>query len=113
MSTIQLNSNHPDKGRAQVFLNSLNEKLVQIPFDWKSLEESDRISDAVKLTNTNKSLIITVIFVRAYADAEIVAKANAIEVPTRWGQNGSMMFLVECADNDKMADVLGTFAGKE
>jgi hypothetical protein len=110
--TIQLTTDHSEKSRVEVFLRALNEKLEQIPFDWQSLEESGRIDDAVKLTNINKSLTITVIFVKAYADASIIAKANSIGT-TRWGQNGSIMYLVESRDQDKVSMVLSTFAGRE
>jgi hypothetical protein len=111
--SIQLNTNHSEKDRVEAFLNALNEKLEQLPFNWESLEESGRIEDAVKLTNHNKSLIITVIFVKDYWDANLVAKANFIKDSIRWGQNGSIMFVVESSDQDKISEVLGVFAGKE
>src|SRR4051794_3299720 len=113
MNAIQLNINHPDKPRAEAFLHTLNEKFEQLPFDWKSLEQSTRIVDAVKLTNSNKSLNITLIFVREYADSNFIAEANSINGTIRWGCNGSMMYIIESPDLDKVAEVLGTFAGKE
>ena len=111
--SIQLNTNHSEKDRVEAFLNALNEKLEQLPFNWESLEESGRIEDAVKLTNNNKSLIITVIFVKDYGDAEIIAKANFIKDSIRWGQNGSIMYVVESSDQDTVSKVVSTFAGKE
>ena len=109
--TIQLDINHYDKRRAEVFLHSLNEEFEQVPFDWKSMEESERIIDAVKLTNTGKTLTIILLFLETYWDAEIIAKANAISV--RWGCNGSLMYLVESADQGIVSDVVSIFAGKE
>jgi hypothetical protein len=111
--SIQLNSIHPDKDRAEVFLRLLDEKFEQLPFDWESLEESHRIVDAVKVTNHNRTLTITIIFVGAYSDAAPIAKANSIEDSTRWGCNGSMMYWVESDDHDKVAQVVGAFAGRE
>ena len=111
--TIQLKTNNSEKKRVEAFLNALNEKLEQLPFDWESLKESGRIEDAVKLTNNNKSLIITVIFVNDYGDAEIIANANFIEDAIRWGQNGSIMYVVESPDQDKISEVVSVFAGKE
>lgn len=111
--TIHLNTNHPEKTRVEAFLRDLNEQLEQIPFDWKSLEESSRIDDAIKLTNTTGSLIITVIFVKDYWDANLIAKANFTKDALQWGQNGSIMYVVECSDQDKVSEVVGTFAGKE
>ena len=111
--TIQLDINHYDKRRAEVFLHSLNEEFEQVPFDWKSMEESERVIDAVKLTNTGKTLTITLLFLGTYWDAEIIAKANSIAKDVRWGCNGSLMYLVESADLGIVSDVVSIFAGKE
>jgi hypothetical protein len=111
--TIQLKTNHSEKDRVEVFLECLNEKLEQLPFNWESLAESKRIEDAVKIANIDRSLFITVIFVKDYWDADIIAKTNFIKDSMRWGQNGSIMFVVESSDQDKVSEVLGIFAGKE
>jgi len=111
--TIQVNTHHSEKDRVEAFLNALNEKLEQLPFDWESLKESNRIEDAVKFTNHNNSLVITVIFVKDYWDAARIAKANFMKDAIRWGQNGAIMYVVESADEDIVSKVVGTFAGKE
>ena len=111
--TIQLNTNHSEKNRVEAFLRALNEKLEQLPFNWESLEESSRIDYAVKLSNIDKSLIITVIFVKDYWDANLIAKANFIRDATHWGQNGSIMYVVESTEQDKVSEVVSAFAGKE
>ena len=108
-----LNINHFQKDRAEVFLDSLNEEFEQVSFDWKSLQESDRIVDAVKLTNKNKTVIITLLFLDTYSDAGLIAKANSITDTTRWGCNGSIMYMAESDDPDKVSDVVSTFAGRE
>jgi hypothetical protein len=110
---IELDISHSDKDRAEVFLHSLNEEFEQLPFDWRSMEESKRIVDAVKLTNMSKTLVITLLFLESYWDADIIAKANSLAHTVRWGCNGSLMYLVESADQDKVNDVLGAFAGRE
>jgi hypothetical protein len=111
--TIQVNTHHSEKNRVETFLNALNEKLEQLPFDWESLKESNRIDDAVKFANHNNSLVITVILVKDYWDADRIAKANFMKEATRWGQNGAIMYVVESADEDIVSKVVGTFAGKE
>ena len=108
-----LNIDHFQKDRAEVFLNSLDEEFEQIDFDWQSLKESGRIMDAVKLTNRNKTLIITLFFLNTYSDADLIAKANSITDTTRWGCNGSIMYMAESDDPDKVSDVVSTFAGRE
>lgn len=113
MKKIKLNIKHPDKVRAEAFLNAINEELEMVPFDWKSLKQSIRIVDAVKMTNANKTLTITIIFTESYGDADHIAKANSIKNTTRWGYNGSIMYLVESSDSDKGDNVISTFAGKE
>jgi hypothetical protein len=111
--TIQVNTHHSEKDRVETFLNALNEKMEQLPFDWESLKESNRIDDAVKFTNHNNSLVITVILVKDYWDADRIAKANFMNDAIRWGQNGAIMYVVESTDEDMVSKVVGTFAGKE
>ena len=66
----------------------------------------------MKLANTNKSLIITVIYLNSYDDANLIAKVNFTK-EIRWGQNGLIMYLVESTDKDEIANVMGVFAGRE
>ncbi|WP_028980862.1 hypothetical protein [Sporocytophaga myxococcoides] len=113
MKKIKLNISHPDKSRAEAFLNAINKELEPAPFDWKLLNESTRIVDAVKMINTDKTLTITIIFTDSYGDADHIAKANPLENSTRWGYNGSIMYLVESSDSDIVDEVVSTFAGKE
>lgn len=112
---IELNVKHNDKTRAEYFIQALNENFELLPLDWKSWKESERIVDAVKLTNTNKSLTITLLFLEDYYDADIIAKANKLPMSdtARWSSNGSLMFLVESSDPSKVDNALSTFAGKE
>jgi hypothetical protein len=115
MSKIELDVNHNDKTRMEAFLRSLNEQFKPVAFDWKSWAESDKIVDGVKIINTDASLTITIIFLDAYNDANIVARANHLPAnnTARWNANGAVMYLVESLDQDKVAHVLGVFAGKE
>lgn len=112
---IQLNVKHNDKTRAEYFIQALNEDFELLPLDWKSWKESERIVDAVKLTNTDKSLTITLLFLEDYYDADIIAKANALPTSdtARWSNNGSLMFLVESPDSSKVDNALSIIAGKE
>ncbi len=97
------------------FLGQLNEQLEVIPFDWKSWQQSEIIVDAIRLATIGKSLIITILFLESYNDADVVAKANALpsEDTARWSVNGSVMYLVEAPDGNKVSEVLSVFAGKE
>lgn len=111
--SIQIHSTHPDKKRAEAFLNSLDLSLEHISYDWKLLKESSRIEDAVQLTNSHRSLLITILFVESYHDGDIIAKANFSNDTTRWGMNGSLMYVVESIDSNVVSSVLSAFAGKE
>ncbi|GAL85979.1 hypothetical protein MYP_3208 [Sporocytophaga myxococcoides] len=113
MNRTTLNINHPDKVRAEAFLNSLNEELEVVSFDWKSLKQSTRIVDAAKLSNNDKTLTITIIFTESYGDADHIINANFIKGSVRWGNNGSLMYLVESSDSDKVNSILSIFAGEE
>jgi len=113
MKKIKLNINHPNKARAEAFLSSINEELETVPFDWKSLKQSTRIVDSVKLTDKAKTITITLIFTDSYGDPDIIVKANEIKDSIRWGYNGSIMYLVESSDSDKVDKVVSAFAGKE
>ena len=110
---LQLNTSHPEKNRVEAFLRALSEPLEQIPFTWSSLKESGRIDDAVRLVNPDGSLTITIIFIKDYWDATPIAEANFTDDKMSWGQNGSIMYVVESADDDQVSEVVSMFAGKE
>jgi hypothetical protein len=113
MNRTTLNINHPDKSRAEAFLNSLNEELEVVSFDWKSLKQSSRIVDAAKLSNKDKTLTLIIIFTESYGDADHIAKENFVKDSVKWGNNGSIMYLVESSDSDKVDSILSIFAGEE
>jgi hypothetical protein len=112
---IHLNIEHDDKKRAEFFIQGLNEDFELSPLNWKSWKESHRIVDAVKLTNKDTALTITLLFLTDYDDAKIIAKANTLPTSNiaRWSNNGSLMFLVESTDPIKVDKTLSLFAGKE
>ena len=110
---IQLNSSHPEKNRVEALLRALSEPLEQIPFTRSSLKESGRIDDAVRLVNPDGSLTIIIIFIKDYSDATPIATANFAIDKMRWGQNGSIMYVVESADDARVSEVVSMFAGKE
>ena len=112
---IRLDINHSDSARMETFLEMLHEELKRVTFDWKSLNQSDSIVDAVKLRNIDNSLTITIFFLASYSAAAILAKANALpsEETARWSVNGAVMYLVESPDGSKVDHVLGLFAGRE
>lgn len=109
--------NHNNASRMEFFLNSLQEELTEVPFDWKSLKLSDLITDACKFTSAsnNNSLTITAFFCNSYFEANDIAKANAFPTTekARWSVNGDLLYIVECDDEQRVVDVLGVFAGEE
>ncbi|MFN8417237.1 MAG: hypothetical protein U0U66_12975 [Cytophagaceae bacterium] len=111
--TIQLSTKHSEKNRVEAFLRVLNENFEQVPLDGQSLKESRRIEYAVKLANIDRSLSINILFVKDYDDANLIAKENFVKDNIHWGQNGSIMYVVESSNQDKVSNVLSVFAGRE
>ncbi len=115
MNDITLDVEDSSKDRMEYFLNSLNEKLEPTPYDWQSLKESNRIVAGYRFQDKDKTLTISLFFLDSYHDATEVASANGFQLlpNARWSQNGSVMYLVECADAEKVSDILSHFAGRE
>ena len=114
-NNITLDISHPNKGQMEYFLNSIDDKLENVSYDWHALKESDSIVRAYQFRNIEQSLTITVIFATSYADANRIAEANVFPAisQARWGLNGSVLYLIESTDVDKVDDILSLFAGKE
>lgn len=114
-NAISLYVSHPSAKRTEYFLNSVEEKLVQIPFDWRKLKRADIISEAAKFVAEDRPITILVVFADSYLDANEIASANAFpELPhQRWTVNGDVLYFVEAADNDKVSELLSLFAGEE
>ena len=112
---ITLDVDHPNKTRMEYFLNSVNDRLEQVSFDWHGWKQSDKIIAGYKFNNSDSSLVITVLFTSSYGDANEIAKANALPVlpNAKWSVNGDLLYLVESVDENKVSEVLGLFAGKE
>ena len=114
---ISLNIDHPNSRRMEFFLNSVDAELVEIPFDWKTLLLSDRISGGRKFKSTddNTPIIITVLLCDSYHDANEIAKLNDFpSKPTaRWSLNGGLLYVVESEDEETVGEILSLFAGKE
>jgi hypothetical protein len=114
-NSITLDVNHPDKKRMEHFLNCVDEKLEQVPFDWHNWKRAEDILAAYQLKNSDHSLTITVIFASSYDDANEIARANSFPVQpnARWSLNGNLLYLVESNDENKVSEILSLFAGKE
>lgn len=112
---ITLDVNHVNKTRMEYFLNSVDEELEYVPFDWRGLKKADDITAGYKFINSEQSLGITVIFASSYDDANQLAVANSFpELPhARWSVNGSVLYLVESKDEKRVSNILSHFAGKE
>ena len=114
---ISLSIKHNNAKRMEYFLNQVEEELVEIPFDWKNLEKSDLIKGGCRFISTGKeSLVeILILFCDSYHDANEIGKAN--ELPylpiAKWSVNGDVMYFVECADAEKVSEILSLFAGEE
>ncbi len=114
---ISLSVNHNNALRMTHFLNAVEDKLKEIPFDWKTWKLAERITDGCKFTSTSSPspLTISVLFCDSYSDANEIGKANALPYlpQAKWSVNGDLLYLVECADEEKVSDVLSLFAGEE
>jgi hypothetical protein len=108
---------HHDTKRMEFFLNRLEDELKEIPFNWKEMKMAEWISGACKfISTTNQTLLtITVYFCDSYAKANEIAKVNLLPTKpnARWSINGTLMYLVETEDEERLMDILGFFAGKE
>jgi len=114
-NNITLEVNHPNKKRMEYFLNSVDEKLEQVSFDWRNWKRSSDIVGVFKFKNHDQSLIVTVIFSNSYAEATEIAKANSLPMlpNAKWSINGDLLYLVESTDKDKVSEILSLFAGEE
>ena len=105
---------HPDKSRAEYFLNNVDEDLEQIPFDFRELSDADDIIAGFKFSMKDRSALVTVIFAESYSDATEIEAANlAARTNIRWTINGSIMFGIESDDDDLANEILSFFAGRE
>lgn len=108
---------HYDTSRMEFFLNALDEELTETPFEWRELKMADRMSGVCKFISTTNQipLTITVFFCSSYAEATEIAKANLLPSTSvaKWGINGSLMYLVETEDSERLGEILGFFAGRE
>jgi hypothetical protein len=112
---ITLDVDHYDKKRMEYFLNSVNETLEPIPFNWRNWKLAENIIGGFKFKNKDKSLTITIAFTTSYYDANDIANANSLTLlpNAKWSANGSLLYFVESNDENKVSDILGIFAGRE
>ena len=108
---------HHDTKRMEYFLNALDEELRESPFDWKEMEMAERLSGACRFVSTASKVpfTITIFFCDSYAEALDIAKANFLPNTPKatWSVNGSLMYLVESDDEERLGDILSIFAGRE
>jgi hypothetical protein len=114
-NNIRLDLDHHNKTRVEYFLNSVDEKLEQVPFDVQDLNRADNVIAAFKFIGKDRSISITVIFADSYFDANGIATENSFQkMPnTNWTVNGDILFVVESADDDVVSEMLSLFAGRE
>ena len=96
-NNITLDVDHPNKVRMEYFLNQVDEKIKQIPFDWQGLKQAGNIIAGYKFTNPGQTLIITVIFCNSYHEGTEIAKANSFPLlpQAMWALNGDLLYLVD------------------
>ena len=99
----------------EYFLNCVDEKLEQAPFDWREWKQATSIDAGYRFKNSNQSLTITVIFTSSYFEANEIAEANSLpSTPTaKWSVNGDLLYLVESINEETVSDILSIFAGRE
>jgi hypothetical protein len=114
-NNITLDLNHHNKTRVEYFLNSVDEKLEQIPFNPQDLTHAEDIIAGFKFKGTDVSILVTVIFARTYFHASEIETANSFRKLPNTGStiNGDILFVVESTDEDVVSNMLGHFAGRE
>lgn len=111
---ITLDIVHPDKSRAEHFLNNVDEDLDQIPFDSRELSSVDDIIAGFKFDVKGRCVFVVVIFATSYSHATEIEVANLAARPDiRWTINGEILFGVESADEHVAKKMLSFFAGRE
>lgn len=110
-----LNANDPNKARINHFLNGTGERLIKTDWDHHKLKQGDQIIAAYKFESEDQSLIITVISASSYHDANRIAEVNGFNhvANGKSGINGSILYIVQSSDDDKVSDVVSLFAGRE
>ncbi|HEX6181074.1 MAG TPA: hypothetical protein VFZ47_07480 [Chitinophagaceae bacterium] len=113
-NTIRLDIVHSEKSRVEHFLNNVNEKLEQIPFDGHELRGIDDIIAGFKFKLEGRSTFVIVIFATSYAHANEIEVANLpVRADIKWTINGAILFGVESSDENASDDLLSVFAGRE
>jgi hypothetical protein len=113
-NNIVLDINHSEKKRVEYFLNGVEGKLEQIPFDAGELSGVDDIIAGFKFKRQSQSTFVTVIFATSYFHANEIRMSNSLTKPDmKWTVNGEILFGVESKDEDVSSEMLSLFAGKE
>src|SRR5688572_6119304 len=114
-NNITLELDHHDKKRIEYFLNNVDEKLEQIPFDVRNLNHADDIIAGFKFKGIDLPISVTVIVATSYSHADEIATANSFyKIPnTRCTINGYLLFVVESTDESAVSNMLSFFAGRE
>ena len=113
-NTIRLDIIHPDKARAEHFLNKVDGDLEQIPFDVRELNGVDDNIAGFKFSVKNRTAFVIVIFAASYSHATKIEAANLAAGPSvKWTINGEILFGVESDDEHVSKQMLSFFAGRE
>ena len=114
-NNIKLHLNHSNTSQVENFLNIVDERLEQIPFDAKEWSGTDNIIAGYKFRGIDHAITITVIFATSYFDANEIGTVNSLaKIPnTNWTVNGSVLYVVESTDEDAVSEMLSHFSGRE
>ena len=114
-NNITLNLNHSNTSQVENFLNIVDERLEQIPFDAQDWRRTDDIIAGFKFKGMDHSITITVIFATSYFHANEIGTVNSLhKIPnTNWTVNGNVLYVVECIDEHALREMLSLFAGRE
>jgi hypothetical protein len=111
---ITLDIDHSEKKRVEHFLNKVDRKLEQIPFDAKELNHVDEIIGGFKFKEKGQSTFVTVIFATSYFHANEIRAENSLTSPDiQWTINGDILFGVDSTDKRATSQMLSFFAGEE
>ena len=114
-NNITLDLNHSNTRQVENFLNIVDERLEQIPFDAQDWRGTDDIIAGFKFKGIDHAITIIVIFATSYFDANEIGTVNSLaKIPnTNWTVNGSVLYVVESKDEHVVSEMLSHFSGRE
>lgn len=114
-SDIHIDFEHPNAGPAQYFINHTGELFVEEPADLKDWNHVELILKMYSFKSSTGNLHVHILFFDTQKDA-ITLEADNDFWPSDTFHcvlNGSVLYVIEGDDTDKISTLTGLFAGRE